>query len=202
MANGREFGTIIRIGDILVSEDVVEEFFSCDYPVCKGACCKEGDSGAPLDESELEGLEEGYPAWSHLMSPEGRKAVEEKGFFEIDREGDIVTPLVTGSEECAFCYVEPDGNRLCSIERTFLGGGCRFNKPLSCRLYPIRVVKLGGDTIGLNLHRWKICSAAFEKGRREGIRVYEFLKGPLTEAYGEEFYSALSEAARILTASS
>lgn len=77
-----DFGTIIQIGEVLVSEDVVSEFFSCDYPVCKGACCIEGDSGAPLEEGELNALERAYPSFSHLMTEKGRKAVGEKGFFE------------------------------------------------------------------------------------------------------------------------
>ncbi len=192
-----KFGTIIEIGDILVSEDVVMEFFACDYPQCKGKCCIVGDSGAPLKEEELEALEQNYPAYSPIMSPEGRAAVAEKGFFEIDREGDIVTPLVSGSEECAFCLFE-EGNCFCAIERQFDRGLSRFKKPISCSLYPIRTVDLGGGRLGLNLHRWDICKEAYEKGRKEGIRVYEFLKGPLTDAFGEEFYSALSAAAQML----
>ncbi len=199
---GREFGTIIEIGDILVSEEVVTEFFACDYPVCKGACCIVGESGAPLKEEELEPLEAAYPFFSPLMQEKGRKAVEEKGFFEIDRDGDIVTPLVGGGEECAFCHFDSDGNCLCAIERQFDKGIVKFRKPISCSLYPIRVVRLGGGRIGLNLHRWDICRCAFEKGCREGIRVYEFLRGPLTEAFGEEFYSALSAAAKICIAAS
>ena len=187
-----DYGTIVEIGDILVSEDVIFEFFACDYPVCKGRCCIVGDSGAPLKEEELEGLERDYPVYSPLMCPEGRAAVDAKGFFEIDREGDIVTPLVEGSEECAFCHFEADGNCLCSIERMGL------RKPVSCSLYPVRVVDLGGGRIGLNLHRWHICKEAYEKGRREGIRVYQFLRGPLTDAFGADFYEALSAAAEML----
>ncbi len=202
MTMGREFGTIIEIGDILVSEEVVTEFFACDYPVCKGACCIVGESGAPLKEEELEPLEAAYPFFSQLMQEKGRKAVEEKGFFEIDRDGDIVTPLVGGGEECAFCHFDDKGNCLCAIERQFDKGIVKFRKPISCSLYPVRVVNLGGGRLGLNLHRWDICRCAFEKGRREGIRVYEFLKGPLTEAFGEEFYSALSAAAKICIAAS
>ena len=91
------FGTIIEIGDILVSEEVVLEFFACDYAVCKGKCCIVGDSGAPLLEEELEPIEAAYPVFSPLMRPEGRAAVQAKGFFEIDRDGDLVTPLVSGS---------------------------------------------------------------------------------------------------------
>jgi hypothetical protein len=195
------FGTIIEIGDILVSEEVILEYFACDYAVCKGKCCIIGDSGAPLKEEELEPLVADYDAFKDLMRPEGRAAVDAKGFFEIDRDGDLVTPLVPGSEECAFCHFE-DGNCFCSIERQFGKGLSSFKKPISCSLYPIRVVDLGGGRCGLNLHRWDICREAYEKGRREGIRVYEFLRGPLTEAFGQEFYSALAEAARMLIAAS
>ena len=69
------FGTIIEIGDILVSEDVVSEYFACDYQKCKGVCCIEGDSGAPVLEEELETLERDYPEYSILMSEKGRESV-------------------------------------------------------------------------------------------------------------------------------
>ena len=188
MTNG--FGTIIQIGDILVSEDVVAEFFACDYPVCRGACCIEGDSGAPVEENELGALERDYPVYEKLMTQRGREAVASKGFFEIDREGDIVTPLSEGSRECAFCHFGPSGECLCSIEK------CGLHKPSSCSLYPIRVTKLTGGGLALNVHRWDICKPAFEKGAREGVRVYEFLRKPLTDNFGEEFYDALQAAAR------
>ena len=194
MSRNSSFGTLIEIGDILVSEDVVLEYFSCDYDICKGKCCIIGDSGAPLKEEELEPIEANYDVFSPLMRPEGRQAVEEKGFFEIDRDGDLVTPLVPGSEECAFCLFE-NGNCFCSMERQYFAGACSFRKPISCQLYPIRVKELGAGRLGLNLHRWDICRCAFEKGRREGIRVYQFLKEPLVRAFGEEFYEALCMAA-------
>lgn len=188
----RQFGTIIQIGDILVSEDVVTEYFACDYEACKGVCCIEGDSGAPMEEEEIETVERDYPRFSTLMSPAGREAAEISGFFEVDRDGDIVTPLVRGSCECAFCHFGPSGEALCAIEMA----GCR--KPVSCSLYPIRVTKLTGGTLALNVHHWEICRPAFEKGRRENVRVYQFLRKPLTDSYGEEFWSALDEAARHL----
>ena len=185
----REFGTIIQIGDILVSEDVVTEFFSCDYEACKGICCIEGDSGAPLEEREINGLERDYPHFSGLMTENGRKAVSEKGFFELDRDGDIVTPLSSSSGECAFCHFLQNGSCLCSIEKA----GRR--KPVSCSLYPIRVTNLTGGGKALNVHHWDICKPAFEKGRREGVRVYQFLRNVLTDCYGEDFWSALDAAA-------
>lgn len=197
----KQFGTIVQIGDILVSEDVILEYFACDYPVCKGQCCIVGDSGAPLKEEELDPIEANYDVFSPLMRPEGRQAVEEKGFFEIDRDGDLVTPLVPGSEECAFCLFE-NGNCLCSMERQFFAGKCSFRKPISCQLYPIRVIELADGCVGLNLHRWDICKCAFEKGRRDGIRAYEFLKEPLIRAFGEYFYEALCAAAKQVIAGS
>ena len=191
MGKGK-FGTIIQIGDILVSEDVVEEYFACDYAKCRGACCIIGDSGAPMEEEETASVERDYPEFKDLMRPQGREAAESKGFFEIDRDGDIVTPLVEGSCECAYCHFGPAGECLCSIEMRGL------RKPVSCSLYPIRVTKLTGGGQALNLHRWEICADAFEKGRREHIRVYQFLKKPLSERYGEEFYEALDAAAKHL----
>ena len=182
-------GTIIQIGDILVSEDVVTEYFSCDYAACKGACCIVGDAGAPLDESELPALERDYPKYSGSMQQSGRDAVKLNGFFEIDPEGDLVTPLVCGSGVCAFARFDENGSCLCAIEE------CGCTKPASCSLYPVRVKRFKGGGTGLNLHRWDICKPAFEKGRREGVRAYQFLKRPLTEAFGEEFYEALCAAA-------
>ena len=183
-----DFGTIIEIGDVLVSEDVVCEFFACDYPVCKGACCIVGDSGAPLEEEEIPALERDYPSFCSLMSDAGRTAAESSGFFAVDREGDLVTPLVPGTEECAYCRFEGD-NCLCAIEKAGL------TKPISCALYPIHVKKFKGGGMALNLHRWDICKCAFERGKREGIRVYQFLREPLFRRFGPEFYEALSAAA-------
>lgn len=197
MGKGR-FGTIIQIGDILVSEDVVMDFFACDYAVCRGACCIAGDSGAPLEERETESLERDYPAYGALMSPEGRAAVDGKGFFEIDRDGDIVTPLMApatpGARDlpCAFCHFGAGGECLCAIE---MAGRV---KPVSCSLYPVRVTRLTGGGLALNIHHWDICKPAFEKGRREKVRAYQFLKNPLTKTFGEDFYEALEAAAKHL----
>ena len=142
------FGIIVQIGDCLVSEDVFVEYFACDYEACKGKCCIVGDCGAPLEEDELELLERDYPAYSPLMSEAGRQAAESKGFFEIDFEGDTVTPLVPGTQECAYTLFE-DGNCLCAIERCHIRGGCEFPKPVSCALYPIRIKKLSNGQLAL-----------------------------------------------------
>lgn len=182
---------IVEIGDCLVSEDVFMEYFACDYQKCKGKCCIAGEYGAPLKEEELESLEKNYPVFSKLMSERGKETVDAKGFFEIDIEDDIVTPVVPGTEECAYTHFEGD-NCLCAIER------CHLPKPVSCKLYPIRVTDLTGGGKALNVHHWNICEDAFNKGKNEGIRVYQFLREPLIEAFGDEFYEALCAAAKHL----
>lgn len=193
--NNKGFGTIVQIGNILVSEDVVCGYFCCDYAACKGICCIKGDSGAPLEEEETELIEANYPKFSPLMSEDGRKAAEDSGFFSIDRDGDIVTPTVPGREECAYCCIKDNGDVLCSIEKCFLEGGCRWRKPVSCRLYPIRVTNLTGGGKALNVHNWDICEPARILGREKGVRVYQFLKEVLTETFGQDFYEALCAAA-------
>lgn len=199
--NKRDFGVILQIGDVLVSEEVITAWFACDYSVCKGACCIEGDSGAPLDEDEPEALERDYGAFSSLMSERGRRTISEKGFFEIDIQNDMVTPVVPLTNECAYACIEEGGNCLCAIEKCHLQGGCALRKPRSCSLYPIRVTHLTGGGQALNLHHWSICKSAFERGEREGIRVWQFLRGPLTQYYGADFYDALcAGAAQVLDA--
>lgn len=184
-----EFGNIIQIGDVLISEDVVTEWFCCDYEACKGQCCISGDSGAPMHDWEEKSLCEQYPAYQNLMLAEGRQAVAEQGFAVIGASGRLSTPLVPCSEICAYSHFTQDGSLLCAIE---MAGGV---KPQSCSLYPIRVTKLTGGGQALNVHSWSICQCAREKGRREGVRVYQFLKGPLTKIYGGAFYKELCAAA-------
>ncbi len=194
--------TIIQIDDCLVSSEILTEYFACDYEKCKGCCCIIGDSGAPLEECEAGAIEKNYPVFSPLMRQEGRDKVKQSGFFEIDVDGDMVTPLVPGSEECAYAHFDDNGNCFCSMEKCWFQGKGDFRKPVSCWLYPIRITVLRSGLRALNLHRWDICKDAFIKGRKEKVRVFEFLREPIERYFGEDFYSALSEASRMLNARS
>ena len=191
-------GTIIEIDDCLVSEEILTEYFACDYEKCKGCCCVIGDSGAPMEECEAGAIEKNYPIFSPIMTEAGRAAVASKGFFEIDMDGDMVTPLVPGSEECAYTIFDEEGNCFCSMERCWFQGKSDFRKPISCWLYPIRITTLRNGMRALNLHRWHICQDAFAKGKKEKVRVYEFLREPIERYFGEDFYQALCEAAKML----
>ena len=205
---------MISIDDILVSDEILTEYFACDYDVCKGACCVVGESGAPVGPGEDGQLEAAWPAYSPIMTNCGRKCVAAKGFTEIDGDGDMVTPLMamspaereaTGNKTvcespdkpCAYTFFE-NGNCLCAVERAHINGKCEFVKPISCRLYPIRVITFSDGSKALNLHRWTLCRDAFEKGRREGVKVYQFLKEPIIAAFGADFYAQLSVADALL----
>jgi hypothetical protein len=176
------------IQGVLVSEEIIESRFCCDLTQCEGMCCIEGDVGAPLDPMEISDLEDCYPIFKKYMIPEGIDKVEESGTFDYDMEGAFVTPLLT-NEACAFVYYE-EGIAKCAIEKAYLNGEIEFQKPISCHLYPIRIVQLP-DYEALNYHRWGVCDAACHKGKQINLPLYRFLKEPLIRKYGESWYSEL-----------
>ncbi|MBP3534278.1 MAG: DUF3109 family protein [Alistipes sp.] len=187
---------MIEIDGKIVSDDILTECFACDIARCKGECCVDGNSGAPLEMEEADILEEEYENYKPYMTPEGIEAVERQGFMVVDCDGDYTTPLVDDAE-CAYSYRE-NGITLCAIEKAFREGKCSFRKPISCHLYPIRLINLSNGTTGLNYHRWNVCSSACENGRKLGIPVYKSLREPIIRRFGEEFYKALECAEDLL----
>lgn len=187
---------MIEIDDKIVSDEILLEPFLCDLKRCKGACCVEGDAGAPLEADEVALLEKEYPNYAPYMTDEGRRAVQEQGYAVLDDDGDLTTPLVGGAE-CAYSVME-NGVTLCAIERACRDGRCGFIKPVSCHLYPIRVVRFSNGAYGLNYHRWHICSPAVRCGRRAGVPVYRALREPIVRRFGEEFYKAMECAEQLL----
>lgn len=183
---------ILQIGDILISSDIITEYFCCDLEVCKGACCIEGDAGAPVTLEEVGEIEEYLDAAWEALSAQAQSVIDKQGVAYADVEGELVTSIVN-NKDCVFTCYEKDCC-LCAFERAYREGKTKFIKPISCALYPIREKKIG-DTIALNLHRWEICRCAFEKGRKENLRVYQFLKEPLTRRFGAEWYADLEACA-------
>lgn len=181
---------MIKIGDTLVSLDVVEKFFYCDLDACHGECCIEGDAGAPLTAEEAGQLEQLLPDIKPLLSPKGVEAVEKDGAFYRDKDGELVTQLIEGAA-CAFTCFEKNGLCLCALEKARREGAAKLFKPISCSLYPIRIKEY--DTFSaVNYDRWKICRPAEALGKKKGIRVYEFLKEPLIRRFGKEWYDELA----------
>ena len=187
---------MIEIDDKIVSLDLLRECFLCDLQRCKGLCCVEGNAGAPLEAEEVAMLEAEYGHYRPYLTGEGTAAIEQQGFMVPDEEGDRTTPLVNGAQ-CAYAYTE-NGVTLCAVERAYREGRCGFRKPISCHLYPIRVVRFSNGTLGLNYHRWEVCRPAVACGRRAGIPVYKALREPIIRRFGEEFYKALEAAEEYL----
>ena len=183
---------MLQIQNALVSLDLAEEFFVCDLAKCLGQCCIEGDAGAPITEDEKKKLEEVLPVvWDDLL-PAAREVIERQGVAYTDEEGDLVTSIVDG-RDCVFTTYAPGGMCLCAVEKAFREGKCDWRKPMSCYLYPLRLTEYP-DFTAVNYHRWKICKCARPLGRKEGVRLYEFMRGPLTERFGAEWYDELKQA--------
>ena len=172
---------IVQIDNVLISSDILTENFCCDLTKCKGECCIEGDAGAPITLDELEGV------------------------AYTDKEGDLVTSIVNG-KDCVFtCYkdIEINGETvenccLCAYEKAFREGKIKWQKPMSCALYPIREDTLSNGLTALAYHRWHVCKDAVKKGNELKLPIYKFLKEPLIRRFGEEWYQALCEAAENL----
>lgn len=185
---------MLQIQNTLVSLDLIERYFVCDLDKCLGACCIEGDAGAPLTEDESERLSQLMPEIYPLLSKSAREVVDEQGPSYRDQEGDLVTSIV-GCSDCVFTTYAPGGKCLCLLEKMKREGNEHFFKPSSCHLYPVRLKDYDGFT-AVNLHRWKICRPAETLGRKLGVRAYEFLKEPLIEKFGKQWYDELELTAR------
>lgn len=181
---------MIEIDDTITSLDVVSERFKCDLKTCKGACCIEGDGGAPLEADEVDEIEKNLQLILPYIPQKARKIIEEKGFHYTDSDGDILTMLVD-DKECVFTTFT-GGIAFCGIEQAFNDGKLAFRKPISCHLYPIRLTKYTTFE-AVNYHKWDICDCARKKGKEENCRVFEFLKEPLVRKYGSEWYAALHD---------
>jgi hypothetical protein len=184
---------MLEIGKTIVSFDVIEEHFLCDLMKCKGACCVEGDSGAPLTQEEAVLIEQIYPDFEPYITGEGKEVVTRVGTSVIDRDGDLVTPLMS-NEACAFVYVDEQGLTKCGIEKAFLEGKIDFRKPVSCHLFPIRITAYKRFD-AVNYQQIDICKPGRQCGRAQKLPLYRFLKEPLIRKYGNAWYEQLSYAA-------
>jgi len=162
------------VGDVLLSPDIIMEYFACDIDKCGGRCCEEGDAGAPVTMEEIAEIEVQLDELWPLLSASAQTAIDKGGVAYPDPEGELVTCIVN-NRDCAF-----RGPKGCLLRL----------RPISCHLYPIREKKLG-DLIGLNYHRWDICKDAIEKGTREGVRLYQYLREPLIRRFGAQWYQEL-----------
>ena len=182
---------MIEIDGVILSDDVMDEFFVCNLDQCKGACCIEGDLGAPLTDDELEQIELAYAEVAPYLTNEGRAAIAAQGKYVLDVQGENSTTTIN-NKECAYAIYDDHGILKCGIEQAYNDEKISFKKPISCHLYPIRVSKY--DTFeAINYDRWHICNPACSLGKELGVPVYQFLKEPLIRKYGQEWYEKLDD---------
>ncbi len=185
---------MFQVGKTIITDDLFEKEFVCNLNACKGICCVEGDSGAPLLEEEKAVLDRIFETVKPYLTNEGIKAIEQQGKYVIDKEGELTTPLIN-DRECAYVTQNEDGTYLCGIEKAYLDKKIDWQKPISCHLYPVRV-KDYVEFQAVNYNRWDICSAACELGKQLQVPLYRFLKEPLIRKFGADWYQEVEIIAR------
>ena len=200
---------IIDVNGVLISSEIITERFCCDLESCKGACCVEGDAGAPVTLDEIGEIENVLDIVWGDMTASAQAVVDRQGVAYTDQEGDLVTSIVNG-KDCVFTYyddLEISNTQhpspitrccLCALEKAYRAGRSKFCKPISCALYPIREKRFSSGLIGLNYHKWSVCECARKKGRELDLPVYKFLKDPLVRRFGQEWYNELVTIAKEL----
>ncbi|MDO6490063.1 MAG: DUF3109 family protein [Cellulophaga sp.] len=188
---------MFQIGKTIVSEEIIDNDFVCNLTACKGACCIDGDAGAPLEDKETEILVDIYQDVKPFLRAEGIAAIEEQGAFVKGEDGEWETPLVNGSE-CAYVVFSDNGTAKCGLEDAYNEGITSWKKPVSCHLYPVRTREYTEFT-GVNYHKWEICDPACSLGEELKVPVYKFVKEALVRKFGEEWYSELELVAQEYT---
>lgn len=184
---------MFQLGKTIVSEEILEKEFVCNLKACKGACCIEGEAGAPLEEKELDELRENFERIRPFLKENGLKAIEEQGLYTTNELGEHETPLINGNE-CAYVIHDERKHALCGIEAAYNKGVIPFIKPISCHLYPIRIRQYS-EFAAINYHKWEICDDACALGKELKVPVYQFVKEALVRKFGESWYQELEEVA-------
>lgn len=190
---------MIAIDNVLLSDKIVSEQFVCDLHKCKGACCVDGDAGAPLDIKELKNIDEVFDQVVPYLNDKSRSEIERQGRYVYDKEFGWVTPTIE-SKICVYGITDKDGIVKCGIEQAYIDGKVKWKKPISCHLFPIIVKKSKDGVTELANYepREDNCKAACSLGKKLKVPVYEFLKEPLVRKFGNEFYEALDATAKHL----
>lgn len=187
---------MIMIDDILISDDILEKKFVCNLKTCKGACCIEGDSGAPVEKDEVALIEKHIETILPFLTEAGRAAIAQNGTYLVEEDDEytgLATTLINGGA-CAYINYLEDGTVTCGIEQAWEAGAIPFRKPISCHLYPVRI-KHFDEMTAVNFDDWEICDPACDLGNKLQVPVYKFVKDALVRKFGSEFYEVLEQAA-------
>lgn len=186
---------MIQIQNTLLSDEIFEIQFICDLCKCKGECCVEGESGAPITREEFLQIQDILPEIWDDLSQKSQELINTQGIAYTDIDGELVTSIVNG-KECVFTHFDENGVCKCAIDTAFREGRISVQKPVSCHLYPIRVMEYDTFT-AVNYQRWSLCRPALKQGRKAGLPLFRFLKEPLIRKFGEEWYQEVCEVAAL-----
>lgn len=192
---------MLIIQDKLVNDDIIEEYFACNLSACKGACCWEGDYGAPIENDEIDILNRILPDVLPYLDEESNTIIEREGVSKYFKDIKTIGTPLKQTGDCVY-LVREKGIAYCGIEKAYYDGKIDYIKPISCQLYPIRVEKdkfTGFETLSYN--RWGICSPACDNGIKQGIQLFKFVKDGLIRKYGPDFYEELEAASDHLQSS-
>ncbi|MCR9132378.1 MAG: DUF3109 family protein [bacterium] len=178
---------MIKVGDIILSDDIATQKFACDTPICKGACCVVGDAGAPVSKDEIPVLHKAYHTLKEELRPEAIAVAEKDGVVIGSKEKGYEISCVD-SAECIFINYDEQDVAYCTIQKAFFEGRFNWEKPISCHLYPVRLKKIGGFEYANFEYMPNMCSAACAKGEKEDTYLADFLERPLVRRYGQEWY--------------
>lgn len=186
---------MIAIENTLVSDQLISEQFVCDLSRCKGACCVDGDAGAPLEENELKKIDSVFSKVVPYLNEKSLQEIEVQGRYVYDKEFGWVTPTIK-SQICVYGFKDEQGVVKCAIEQAYLDGKIKWKKPISCHLFPVIAKKSkSGKTWHVNYEpRETHCRAACSLGKKLKVPVYVFLKDALVRKFGKSFYNALDAA--------
>lgn len=185
---------MFQLDKTIVSEEILEKEFVCNLSACKGACCVNGDAGAPLENEELKELEEILPILKKYLRKEGLEAIRTQGAYTTNDLGEHETTLING-EDCAYVIYDEKNVALCGIEEAYNQGEITFKKPVSCHLYPIRI-KQYSEFAAVNYDKWEICDDACSLGKELSVPVYKFVKQALERKFGAAWFAELDKIAK------
>lgn len=183
---------MVIINDIFISDDLFEKYFICDLSKCKGACCWQGDYGAPLSKQEEAELTNIYPKIKHYLSKESVVKIESEGLFNYYEEPKFIGTPILPDGSCVYLIKDKFGIAKCGLEKAWQDGVTDFQKPISCHLYPVRMIE--NEETGftaMNYDQWDICSAACSLGEKKQMPLFEFVQNAIVRKYGEAFFEEM-----------
>ncbi|HMQ06152.1 MAG TPA: DUF3109 family protein [Saprospiraceae bacterium] len=188
---------MLVIGDILISDDLLDSYFHCNLQACLGACCEEGDFGAPLEKEELIILDEIQEKLYPFLNNESIQLLRINGGYCFYDEPNTFGTRMQKDGACVYMVKNEAGINLCGIEVAWKAGCIEFQKPISCHLYPVRrkTNEISGFE-ALNYDVWHICNPACTLGQELKLPLYSFVQNALIRLYGTEFFNELEAAAQ------